>query len=100
MRNPICYIGGSSFKNIFGGVTAAHFGSVSHIINHTSATKKWPYLFKSFYYTEASGFGQHFKTWEQCKHYIKDRHPAALFEIYWEEFNESFPDAKIIEVTE
>ena len=97
MRNPICYVGGDAFKNIFGSSTASHFGSVSHVINPNSATKRWPYLLGMYCYSEPSGYQENFKTWKAFKSYIKKRHPSASFEIFWKEFEGSFPNAKLMD---
>lgn len=100
MRNPICYVGGDSFKNIFGGASPTHFGSVSHLVHPNSATARWPYLLNMFVYSEASGFQENFKTWKAFKKWIKERHPDGVFQIYWEEFRTSFPDAEYVTVEE
>ena len=39
------YVGGNSFKNIFGGDTPSHYGHITHIEYMTPLmTRKWPYL--------------------------------------------------------
>lgn len=101
MRNPICYIGGDSFPSIFGGNTACEYGSVRHLLALNKTTKhKWPYLQDKFAYSTKMGHAGAFSTWNECKQFILKKHPNATFEIYWEEFYSSFPDAELMEVTD
>ena len=100
MRNPICYVGGDSFPSIFGGHTDCHYGSIGHLLELDRGTeRRYPYLKNKFVYSTSMGFQGAYKTWKECKRAILNQHPNATFEIYWEEFYSSFPDAELMEVT-
>lgn len=101
MRNPICYVGGDTFKNIFGGTTNSRYGSVIRLKELTREQEiRWPWMKNKWAYSTSNGWCEYFKTWKECKAWILNKHPSAKFEIFWKEYARTFRGAEYVEVDE